>query len=124
MKTTLFSTKWLIRLFKGASLATVAIAFQACYGAPRDFGMDQYIEGVVLSAEGQPVKDIYVTINNDTIQYTKSDEQGQFRFFVPRQEEYKITFADQQGNTMVERKDTTVEDRRRDIFITVTLDKE
>lgn len=123
MKTALNKRNLFNRIFKGASLATVAIAFQACYGAPRDFGMDQYIEGVVLNTEGKPVQDIFVAIDNDSIQYTQSDTDGKFQFYVPRQEQYRITFSDKQGNNIIEKKDTIVEDRRRDISIIVTLDK-
>lgn len=124
MKTTSNKNRWFHRIFKGASLATVAIAFQACYGAPRDFGMDQYIEGIVLNTEGKPVKDIYIAIDNDSIQYTQSDTEGKFQFFVQRQAEYRITFSDKQGNAVIERKDTTIADQGRDISITVTLDRE
>lgn len=67
MNTTL-PRKWFSRIFKGASLATVAIAFQACYGAPRDFGMDQYIEGVVTNTEGEPLKDNFMDVWNNRYQ--------------------------------------------------------
>ncbi|MBK5720592.1 carboxypeptidase regulatory-like domain-containing protein [Dysgonomonas sp. Marseille-P4677] len=111
------------KLFKGASLATVAIAFQACYGAPRDFGMDQYIEGTILNTEGNPMKDVIVNVNNDSIQYVQSDIEGKFRIYIPRQEQYKITFSETQGSNITERKDTTIIDQGQDISIIITLDK-
>lgn len=122
MNTTL-PRKWFSRIFKGASLATVAIAFQACYGAPRDFGMDQYIEGVVTNTEGEPLKDIFVSveISSDSIQDTLSDEEGRFRLYTERRDEYKLSFSDKNGN--IQNKDTTLTGRRGDIFLMMNLDK-
>lgn len=117
------TNKWFNRLFKGASLATVAIAFQACYGAPRDFGLDQYIEGVVTNVEGNPVQDICIRINDDSVQYVKSDAEGKFQLYVPRRHEYKITLFNMVGNEIVLKKDTTVEDRHSDISVAITLDQ-
>jgi len=115
--------KWFSRIFKGASLATVAIAFQACYGAPRDFGMDRYIEGVIENAEGEPISDIavFVEVNSDSVQSTFSDGEGKFRLYTERKDEYKLTFSDANGNHL--EKDTTLTDRRGGIYLTVNLDK-
>lgn len=115
--------KWFNRIFKGASLATVAIAFQACYGAPRDFGMDQYIEGVVTNTEGEPLKDIFVSVevNSDSIQGTLSDEEGRFRLYTERKDEYRLSFSDKNGN--IQDKDTTLTDRRGGFYLNINLDK-
>ncbi|MDR3057720.1 MAG: carboxypeptidase-like regulatory domain-containing protein [Prevotella sp.] len=114
------SRKWFNRIFKGASLATVAMAFQACYGAPRDFGMDQYIDGVVLSAEGEPLQGVLVSID-DTIQHTQTDAEGKFQFYISRKDEYKLSFSDDKGNNL--NKDTTLTDRRGGIHLTINVEK-
>lgn len=123
MKTTQKRRNLFNRIFKGASLATVAIAFQACYGAPRDFGMDQYIEGIVFNVDGRPMQDILIVVNDDTIQFTKSNTEGKFQIYVPKQEKYKIAFYEKQDKNIIEKKDSIIEDRNRDISIRITLDK-
>jgi hypothetical protein len=112
--------KWFSRIFKGASLATVAFAFQACYGAPRDFGMDRNIQGIILNAEGNPVQDITISLD-DSIQYTKTDANGHFRFYTERKGEYKLSFSDENGNNLG--KDTTLTDRRGGLSLIMNLDK-
>ncbi len=122
MKTSSKKGKWVNRIFKGASLATVALAFQACYGAPRDFGLDQYIEGVVKNTEGLPLKDIMIFMD-DSIQYTKSDDEGKFYFYVHKKEEYKIHFSEEGEEKIYQSKDTTLENVKPDIYLNITLNK-
>lgn len=121
MKTTIY--KWLNRTFKGFSLATVAFVFQACYGAPRDFGMDKYIEGIVMNAEGNPVSGIKVALN-DSIQYTETDSTGRFYFYTPVRDKYSILFSDL-NNQLYKSKDTVVDTATGEgSMLMITLDKE
>ncbi|MDU1892933.1 MAG: hypothetical protein E6767_19815 [Dysgonomonas sp.] len=120
MKTTFY--KWFNRTFKGLSLATVAFVFQACYGAPRDFGMDRYIDGVVQSTDGTPIAGIKVTLN-DSIQYTETDEYGRFYFYTPIRDKYSILFSDSINNSY-QNKDTIVDTNTGEAYnLVITLDK-
>lgn len=101
---------WKRKIIGGLCLTSVAFVFQACYGTPQDFGDDLLIEGQVKSkTSGLPIKGIKVSIA-DKIQYTNTDENGKFSFYIERLQYAKIQFTDIDStqNTLFSNKDTLV----------------
>ena len=101
---------WKRKIIGGLCLTSVAFVFQACYGTPQDFGNDLLIEGQVTSKiSGLPIKGIKVSIA-DKIQYTNTDENGKFSFYIERLQYAKIQFTDIDStqNTLFSNKDTLV----------------
>ena len=101
---------WKRKIIGGLCLTSVAFVFQACYGTPQDFGNDLLIEGQVKSkTSGLPIKGIKVSIA-DKIQYTNTDENGKFSFYIERLQYAKIQFTDIDStqNTLFSNKDTLV----------------
>ena len=75
---------WKRKIIGGLCLTSIAFVFQSCYGTPQDFGDDLLIEGQVKSkTSGLPIKGIKVSIA-DKIQYTNTDENGKFSFYIER----------------------------------------
>ncbi|WP_163271649.1 carboxypeptidase-like regulatory domain-containing protein [Dysgonomonas sp. 511] len=122
MKTPFFSRKWAMRLFKGFSLTAVAFAFQACYGVPRDYGLDRYIGGRVVDAEGKPLKDVVVWLN-DSIQYTLTDELGGFYIYTRARGEHKLSFTAPGKNTSYLKKDTLILTSTDSSSLVITLEE-
>ncbi len=92
------------------SLSGIMFTFQACYGAPQDFGQDVLIQGKVTSAAGsQSIKGIKVQVNQ-TGQYTQSAFDGTWSIYCERLSEYNLTFIDTDGseNGVYQVADTTV----------------
>ena len=101
---------WKRKIIGGLCLSSIAFVFQACYGTPQDFGNDLLIEGQVKSkTSGLPIKGIKVSIA-DKIQYTNTDENGKFSFYIERLQYAKIQFTDIDStqNTLFSNKDTLV----------------
>jgi len=101
---------WKRKIIGGLCLTSIAFVFQACYGTPQDFGEDLLIEGQVKSkTSGLPIKGIKVSIA-DKIQYTNTDENGKFSFYIERLQYAKIQFTDIDStqNTLFSNKDTLV----------------
>jgi hypothetical protein len=101
---------WKRKIIGGLCLTSIAFVFQACYGTPQDFGDDLLIEGQVKSkTSGLPIKGIKVSIA-DKIQYTNTDENGKFSFYIERLQYAKIQFTDIDStqNTLFSNKDTLV----------------
>ncbi len=101
---------WKRKIIGGLCLTSIAFVFQACYGTPQDFGNDLLIEGQVKSkTSGLPIKGIKVSIA-DKIQYTNTDENGKFSFYIERLQYAKIQFTDIDStqNTLFSNKDTLV----------------
>jgi hypothetical protein len=74
------------KILGGLSLTSAMFVFQACYGTPKDFGLDLFIEGQVKSkASGLPIKGIKVSIV-DSMQYEMTDEDGKFSFYTEKLE--------------------------------------
>ena len=101
---------WKRKIIGGLCLTSVAFVFQACYGTPQDFGNDLLIEGQVKSkTSGLPIQGIKVSVD-DKVQYTNTDENGKFSFYIERLQYAKIQFTDIDStqNTLFSNKDTLV----------------
>lgn len=86
------------KLIGGLCLTSIAFVFQACYGTPQDFGSDLLIEGEVKAkATGLPIKGIRVSIA-DNIQYTNTDDNGKFSFYIERSRSLSFKFSDIEAN--------------------------
>lgn len=116
---------WRNFFIKGACLTSVAFVFQACYGTPQDFGFDLLIEGKVNSKNtGLPIKGIKVSIA-DKIQYTVTDEEGNFSFYAPRDNKAKIRFEDVDSteNKSFADKDTLINVNRDKLYLEIELEE-
>lgn len=101
---------WKRKMIGGLCLTSIAFVFQACYGTGYDFGEDILIEGQVTSkASGLPIKGIKVSVA-DKVQYTSTDEDGKFSFFIEKIKTPKIKFTDIDStqNIWFSNKDTLV----------------
>ena len=101
---------WKRKIIGGLCLSSIAFVFQACYGTPQDFGNDLLIEGQVKSkTSGLPIQGIKVSVD-DKVQYTNTDENGKFSFYIERLQYAKIQFTaiDSTQNTLFSNKDTLV----------------
>ena len=99
---------WKRKIIGGLCLTSVAFVFQACYGTPQDFGNDLLIEGQVKSKNtGLPIKGIKVSVA-DKVQYTNTDENGKFSFYMEKIQNPKIKFTDVDStqNILFSNKDT------------------
>lgn len=96
MKTKLTDKKRRIlrKIYGALSLSSALFVFQACYGTPKDFGADVYIQGFVKSkTTNLPISGIKVSIDNQP-QYEVTDSAGKFKIYAFRASEYKIKFED------------------------------
>lgn len=85
---------WKRKIIGGLCLSSAAFVFQACYGMPQDFGNDLLIEGIVKSKKtGLPVDGIKVSISNQ-MQYTATNSDGRFGFYIPQSDTVRIKFED------------------------------
>ncbi|MBP1664391.1 MAG: putative lipoprotein [Bacteroidetes bacterium] len=101
---------WKRKIIGGLCLSSIAFVFQACYGTPQDFGNDLLIEGQVKSkTSGLPIQGIKVSVA-DKVQYTNTDENGKFSFYIERFQNAKINFTDidSDHNGSFSNKDTLV----------------
>jgi len=101
---------WKRKIIGGLCLSSIAFVFQACYGTPQDFGNDLLIEGQVKSkTSGLPIQGIKVSVA-DKVQYTNTDENGKFSFYIERLQNARINFTDidSNHNGLFSNKDTLV----------------
>ncbi len=101
---------WRRKILGGLCLSSIAFVFQACYGTPQDYGEDLFIEGQVKSKDtGLPVKGIRVSVANK-VQYTNTDENGKFSFYIAKTQAAKIYFTDVDStqNILFSNKDTVI----------------
>lgn len=99
---------WKRKIIGGLCLTSIAFVFQACYGTPQDFGNDLLIEGQVKSKNtGLPIKGIKVSVA-DKVQYTNTDDNGKFSFYMEKIQNPKIKFTDVDStqNILFSNKDT------------------
>ena len=89
------SKRKILRYIYGTlSLSSALFVFQACYGNPKDFGYDVYIQGFVKSkTTNQPIRGIKVSIDNFP-QYELTDSTGKFKIYTSKNSQYKIKFED------------------------------
>jgi len=114
---------WKRKIIGGLCLTSIAFVFQACYGTPQDFGNDLQIEGRVKSKKtGLPIKGIKVSVG-DKMQYTHTDENGQFSFYTARMNNTQIYIEDIDSaeNSLFTNKDTLI--ILRDSIFTTKLPK-
>ncbi len=86
--------KLLRTVFGVFSLSGILFAFQACYGTPKDFGLDVVIKGRVTSASTKTVLPgirVDVGLNG---QYTLTGSDGMFLMYCEKMREYHLTFSD------------------------------
>jgi len=111
MKKIELKTRNLLRtIFGGISLTAIAFMFQACYGTPKDLGLDIKLKGTVKSkTTNLPIKGIKVT-RKDSPTYELTDEKGNFSFYTYQydSDSIPVLFADIDGVDNGNYADTTV----------------
>lgn len=116
--------KILRRLLGILGFSSALFAFQACYGTPRDFGMDVRIQGVVKSKSSNlPIAGLKVSIANQP-QYGVTDSEGKFDLYTSSDSSYRIRIEDVDAgkNGAVSSKDTLVKGITASTFLTISLD--
>jgi hypothetical protein len=85
----------ILRTIYGAlSFSTALFVFQACYGTPKDFGLDVRFFGVVKSkSTNMPIPGIKVSLLVQP-QYEITDTAGKFMIDVSKAPEYTFIFED------------------------------
>lgn len=122
---------WKRKIIGGLCLTSIAFVFQACYGTPQDFGNDLLIEGQVKSKKtGLPIKGIKVNIA-ERVQYTNTDEDGKFSFYIERVQYPKIKFTDIDStenifflnkDTIVTIKDSVLMSKQPKVYLNIELE--
>jgi hypothetical protein len=113
------------KILGGLSLTSAMFVFQACYGTPKDFGLDLLIEGQVKSkASGLPIKGIKVSVA-DTIQYELTDEDGKFAFYTEKLKGLTLQFQDIDStqNGVYIGKDTVLTALNENIYLDIALEE-
>ena len=102
--------KLLRKVRRGVWAAAAALLFQACFATP-DYGMpvpeygmpgdrmwDVRIHGQVISDTTKaPIPGINVSIQGIDYHYDRTDKDGFFSIWVPRQDRYTLEFVDVDG---------------------------
>ena len=106
------------------SFSSVMFVFQACYGTPKDFGIDTEINGKVNSNEdNSPVEGIKISFD-DIPQYTYTDKNGEFTIFVSSNKAHKINFEDSSSSVKrFTKKDTLVKANKGKLFLEIKLER-
>jgi len=122
---------WKRKIIGGLCLSSIAFVFQACYGTPQDFGNDLLIEGQVKSkTSGLPIQGIKVSVD-DKVQYTNTDENGKFSFYIERLQNARINFTDIDSNhnglfsnkdTLVTINDSVLMSRQPKVYLNIELE--
>jgi len=122
---------WKRKIIGGLCLTSIAFVFQACYGTPQDFGNDLLIEGQVTSKNtGLPVKGIKVSVA-DQEQYTNTDENGKFSFYMEKLSSTRIKFTDVDStknglfsnkDTLIVIKDSILTSRKPKVYLNIELE--
>ena len=108
----------------GLSFTTALFVFQACYGTPQDFGYDSLVEGKVVSrTTGNPIQGIKVSINHQ-MQYSKTNDKGEFSFYTIKSDKVQISFEDIDGaeNGSFVKKDSLISTVKDKIYLDVKLE--
>ena len=114
IKLTEKSRKLLRIIYGGLGLTAVSLAFQTCpmygidypmygmpypdYGVPPNYREDILIKGSVVNENSEAIPGIGIWIKDITVHslyFTKND--GEFYFYVPKQDAYTIVFSDIDG---------------------------
>lgn len=118
--------KILRKIYGTLSLSSALFVFQACYGTPRDTGMDVYIQGFVKSkTTNQPIPGIKVSID-DHPEYELTDIDGKFKIYTSRDSVYRVKFEDIDSakNGTFLPKDTVVRIIDESTYLNISLDAE
>jgi hypothetical protein len=126
MKTKLINKKQRIlrKVYGALSLSTALFIFQACYGTPRDFGLDVHIEGCVKSqSTDMPIQGVRVSLDQSP-QYEITDKDGKFSFYISKASEYKVKFEsiDPANEGVYLPKDTVLKVVDEATYLSVSLD--
>jgi len=120
MKTTNQRKQKIIRKLLGTlSFTSALFVFQACYGMPRDTGIDIEIRGTVKSAKTNlPIEGIKVYVSNHE-QYVFSDGSGNFVLYTEKADSYLVKFEDidADNNGTFAAKDTTIKNAYNSIKV-------
>lgn len=132
--------KTLSRFFRVISVSAASLILQACYGIippdesyaeygmpPPDHIRETSIQGKVSDKAGAPIPGINVSIEK-TDYWERTDKNGNFYFWIPVQEEYKLKFEDIDGaaNGGLFKGQTQIlkqNDTYRTLLISMDLDK-
>ena len=117
---------WIRKIIGGLSFTSALFIFQACYGAPQDYGHDLLIEGQVKSeTSGLPIEGIEVSVV-EGMQYEITDENGNFSFYVEALEDIKLRFkdVDESANNSYSTKDTVLTNTVEQAFLNISLKEE
>ena len=122
---------WKRKIIGGLCLTSIAFVFQACYGTPQDFGNDLLVEGLVKSKKtGLPIKGIKVSVA-DKVQYTNTDENGKFSFYIEKLQNAKIKFTDVDStqniwfsnkDSLVTIKDSVLMSKESKVYLNIELE--
>jgi len=138
--------KILRTVFRGIGVSVVSLIIQACYGIiPPDEGWAEYgmpypeygvpppsetsIYGKVVAKEtGEPIFGIQISVE-ETEYWERTDKYGNFSFWVPVQEVYKLKFEDidgQYNGGLFKGQTWTLkqEDTYRNLLIGMDIDKD
>lgn len=111
-------------MFATLSFSSALFVFQACYGTPKDAGLDIVFSGVVKSSKtSQPIEGIKVSVGNHS-QYTYSDASGRFNLYTETDSEYLLKFEDIDStkNGSYAPKDTLLKQVTKSVNIEIALD--
>lgn len=115
----------ILRIVYGTlSFSSALFVFQACYGTPRDMGLDVYIQGLVKSkTTNQPITGIKVSIKNQP-QYEVTDSEGKFKIYTSGDSVYLMKFEDIDSakNGAFLPKDTVIKIVDESTFLNVSMD--
>jgi hypothetical protein len=89
------SRRVLRRIYQGLGAATISLLFQACYGTPMD-DKSVAIQGKVSSKTDIPAPIRGIKVSVESSDYF-TNESGDFFFYLPKQESYKLQFEDVDG---------------------------
>lgn len=116
--------KILRKVYGALSLTSALFVFQACYGSPRDMGMDVSIKGTVKSkTTGSPIAGIKVSLKNHP-QYDFTQSKGEFTIYASRDSVYNLKFEDVDStqNGVFQTKDTIIKITDSSVPIDISLD--
>jgi len=97
------SRRVLRKIYKGLAVTVAPLLFQTCfietetpveYGPGPDIGDDILIHGSVCSAANIPIPGIKVSVGSSAY---FTNEYGNFRIYMPKQESYELQFEDVDG---------------------------
>jgi len=121
------SRRVLRAVYRGLGVTAISLVFQACYGPVMDYHVmygpppspveELNIRGYVKSKKtGERISGISIWIKDVTIDYNYSTfNNGEFSFYLPKQNNYTIVFTDVDGDEKGSFKQHTIILTRKEI---------